>query len=132
MSNRAPFGFVVFMWISFAAIMLVVALWGFPQYRVWQREMSGKAQLAEAEWNRQIAIREAEAKEAAASALARAEVARARGVAEANEIIGESLKGNESYLRYLWIQGLQDGSSETVYIATEAGLPIMEANRLGR
>ena len=32
---------------------------GVPRYKVWQREMNGKAQLAEAEWNRQIQIREA-------------------------------------------------------------------------
>jgi hypothetical protein len=29
----------------------------------------------------------------------------------------------------LWIQGLQDGSSETIYIPTEANLPILEATR---
>ena len=42
---------------------------------------------------------------------------------------GESLKNNESYLRYLWIQGLQDGTSEVIYIPTEANLPILEAAR---
>ena len=50
-------------------------------------------------------------------------------MAEANRIIGDSLKGNDAYLRYLWILGLQDGSSETIYIPTEANLPIMEATR---
>ncbi len=64
-----------------------------------------------------------------AKSLAMAEVERAKGVAEANQIIGESLKGNESYLRYLWIQGLQYGSSEVIYIPTEANLPILEASR---
>ncbi len=39
--------------------------------------------------------------------LADAEVIRAEGVAKANKIIGDSLKDNEGYLRYLWIQGLQ-------------------------
>ena len=61
--------------------------------------------------------------------MAQAEVERAKGVAEANEIIGESLKENEAYLRYLWIIGLQDGSSEVIYIPTEANLPILEATR---
>ena len=50
-------------------------------------------------------------------------------MAEANKIIGASLKSNEAYLRYLWIQGLQDGSSEVIYIPTEANLPILEAVR---
>jgi hypothetical protein len=56
-------------------------------------------------------------------------VERAIGVAEANEIIGESLRENEAYLRYLWINGLHDGSSEVIYIPTEANLPILEAVR---
>lgn len=63
--------------------------------------------------------------------LAEAEIERAKGVAEANRIIGESLKGNEAYLRYLWIQGLQEGSTpQVVYVPTEAGLPILEAGRM--
>lgn len=59
-----------------------------------------------------------------------AEVERAKGVAEANVIHGDSLKDNEAYLRYLWTIGLQDDSSKVIYIPTEANLPIMEATRL--
>ncbi len=105
-------------------------LWGAPTYKVWQRGLAGQAELKQAEWNRQILIREAEAKKDAATMLADAEVERAKGVAKANEIIGKSLNGNEAYLRYLWIQGLQDGSSEVIYIPTEANMPILEASRL--
>ncbi len=109
-------------------IMGIAALmWGLPHYRVWQRALSGEATLREAEWSRQVLIQEASAKKESASLLAAAEVERAKGVAQANEIIGDSLKGNESYLRYLWIMGLQDGSSEVIYIPTEANLPILEA-----
>lgn len=104
-----------------------VGCWGYPQYNVYSQEMDGKAKLAEAESSRQIAVLEAKAKMEAASMLATVEVERAKGVAEANQIIGDSLKGNESYLRYLWIQGLQDGSSEVIYIPTEANLPLLEA-----
>ena len=41
--------------------VLVVALmmWGMPNYKVYARELSGKAELREAEWNRQIAVEEA-------------------------------------------------------------------------
>lgn len=59
-----------------------------------------------------------------------AEVERAKATAEANRIIGESLKNNEAYLSYLWIQGLKDGTGERIYIPTEAGLPILEAGEL--
>lgn len=91
--------------------------------------IDGKAELAQAEQNRQIAITEAKAKEESAELLANAEVARARGVAEANKIIGDSLKGNEEYLRYLWIDAINTKEQQIIYVPTEAGLPILEAGR---
>ena len=124
---------VIAKWIiagSLSLVMFVTSLMaGIPVYNVWQKGLSGKAALKQAEWDRQIAVKEAEAKTQAAKFLAKAEVERAKGVSEANKIIGASLKGNESYLRYLWIQGLHDGSSEVIYIPTEANLPILEATR---
>lgn len=121
-------------WVIFGVSVLIgmitLGMWGCPQYNVWQRGLAGQAELKQAEWNRQILIREAEAKKDSATMLAAAEVERAKGVAEANTIIGQSLKENEAYLRYLWIQGLQDGSSEIIYVPTEANLPILEASRL--
>jgi regulator of protease activity HflC (stomatin/prohibitin superfamily) len=115
--------------LGIATVIIVTLMTMIPRYKVWSREMHGKALLAEAEWSRQIEIEEAKARREAARELAAAEVERARGVAEANQIIGESLKENEQYLRYLWIQGLQDGSSEVIYIPTEAGMPILEAGK---
>lgn len=116
-------------WTTVSLVLVVGIFAGWPLYRVWQRELSGKATLREAEWDRKVTIEEAQAKYEAAKALRKAEVERAKGVAEANRIIGASLKKNEAYLRYLWIQGLQDGSSEVIYIPTEANLPILEAAR---
>ena len=107
--------------------LTALGMWGCPEYNVWQKSLSGKAQLAEAKWNRQIKVEEAEAKLDSAQYLKQVEVVRAEGVAEANEIIGKSLQGNEVYLRYLWVQGLHDGSSEIIYVPTEANLPILEA-----
>lgn len=112
------------------ALLIVIAMWILPQYNVWSRELGGKAELREAEWSRKIAVEEARAKMESAKLLAAAEVERAKGVAEANEIIGVSLQGNEVYLRYLWIQGLHDGSSEIIYVPTETQLPLLEAGRL--
>lgn len=98
-----------------------------PQYNVWQQGLYGKAELARADWNRQIAIKEAAAKEESAKLLAQAEVERAKGVAEANKIIGTSLHENEDYLRWLWIESLSHTQNQVIYIPTEAGLPILEA-----
>lgn len=117
-----------------AALCAVLAapayLIGCPMYSVWEQGKDGEAQLKHAESSKQIAIQEAHAKMESAKLLAQADVERAKGLAEANKIIGDSLKGNDAYLRYLWIQGLGQGAHETIYIPTEAGLPILEANRL--
>jgi hypothetical protein len=110
-------------------LLVALGMWGCPQYQVYSQTKVGEAKLREAESSRKIAILEAEAKKESAKQLADAEIERARGVAEANKIIGASLQGNEAYLRYLWIQGLQDGSSEVIYIPTETNLPILEASR---
>ena len=118
--------------IGIIVVLLISGImYGLPQYRVYSQELAGKAQLREADWNRQIQIREAEALRESAKLLAEAEIERARGVAEANVIIGDSLKNNEAYLRYLFIQSLQSSDSDVIYIPTEAGLPILEAGRLG-
>lgn len=93
------------------------------------KKMDGEAALAKAQADRKIAIAEAEAKEEAAESLGRAEVKRARALAEAMDIISSKLKDNPEYLHYLWIQGLQDGSSEVIYIPTEANIPILEVGR---
>lgn len=108
-------------------IMIAALAWAIPQYNVWAKELDGKAELRKAEWNRQIAVEEARALKESAALQAEAEIARAKGVAEANKIIGDSLKENEAYLRYLWIDKL--GDQDVIYIPTEAGIPILEAGR---
>ena len=110
-------------------IIIIIAMAIVPVWSVWSKELSGKATLREAEWSRQVKIEEAEANLEAEKFNAQAEIERARGVAEANAIIGKSLQGNEAYIRYLWVKGLNDGSSETIYVPTESNLPILEAVR---
>ena len=107
------------------ALLLGGVLWAVPNYKVYARELNGKAQLKEAEWNRQIAIQEAEALKESAKLKAEAEVTRAKGIAEANEIISESL--TEEYIQYKFVEGLNDGNTEVIYVPTEANLPILEA-----
>lgn len=92
-----------------------------------EAESSKKAMIEQAKAENEAATLQAEAKVKIAKAEAQAEIERAYGVAKANEIIGESLKGNSEYLKYLMIQGLNSGKGERIYIPTEAGLPILEA-----
>ena len=98
-------------------LFIVLCMMLFPQYRVYSQELRGKAALREAFFTRQIAKEDAQA-----------EVERAKGVAEANEIIGNSLRNNEEYLRYLWITQLPQGD-QVIYVPTEANLPILEAGK---
>lgn len=122
------------LWIGIIAVVCIsLGLVGCPSYNVYSQRLAGEAELARAESNRKIAIAEAEAKKESAKQLAEAEVIRAEGVAKANTIIGDSLKNNEAYLRYLYITGLNDGDdkgNKIIYVPTEAGLPILEAGRL--
>lgn len=116
-------------------LILAVFAMGFvgcPKWGVYNAEMTGRAELARAEQNRQIQIFQSEAKVKAATFEAQAEVERAKGVASANQIIGDSLAGNEAYLKYLWIQGLEGNDKEVIYIPTEANLPILEAGRFAQ
>jgi regulator of protease activity HflC (stomatin/prohibitin superfamily) len=108
-------------------LLIGLMLWGFPNYKVYSKELSGKAQLKEAEWNRQIAIQEAQAEKESAGLKKDAEIIRAHGVAEANRIIAGSI--TDSYLKYKFIEGLNDGNTETIYVPTEANIPILEINR---
>ncbi|MBR1729102.1 MAG: hypothetical protein IJ728_06205 [Selenomonadaceae bacterium] len=117
--------FIVAICIAIAILIPIVV----PQYRVWQQQKEGEAELAKAEQNRQIAIQEARAKEESAKSLANAEVIRAQGVAQANKIIGDSLQNNDAYIHYLWIEALRESSNEVIYIPTEAGIPITESTR---
>jgi regulator of protease activity HflC (stomatin/prohibitin superfamily) len=117
-------------WLAIAGIVAVLllfggVLWGIPNYKVYARELNGKAQLREAEWNRQIAIQEAEALKESAKLMAEAEILRAGGIAKANEIIADSI--TEEYIRYKFVEGLNDGNTEVIYVPTEANLPILEA-----
>ncbi len=121
--------------VLIAFSIFVIFSWAYgnfisPNIYIWQQSMAGQAELAHAEYSRQIATCEAMAKKESAKALADAEVIRAEGVAKANKIIGESLSGNEGYLRYLWIQGLQTNNMQVIYVPCDSGLPILESVRL--
>lgn len=114
--------------LGLAGIIVIAGLaFGLPQYGVWTKTLNGKAQLQEAEYTRQVAVLEAKAKLDSAKELAQAEVERAKGVAQANQIIGDSLKGNREYLQYLYITGLEEGTKNgntTIYVPTEGGMPV--------
>lgn len=141
-------------WYSLKSAWLIIfivgaCLWGCPTYHVYSESKNGEAEHERAIQNRKVMIETARAENEAAISKAeaqikmakahnqsvvikakgdaQAEIERAKGVAEANKIIGESLKSNHDYLHYLWIDAMKNGKNEKIYIPTEAGLPILEA-----
>jgi regulator of protease activity HflC (stomatin/prohibitin superfamily) len=122
--------------IAFAGL-LAFALWGFPQLGVYNRTLAGKAALMEAESTRQVRVLEAKAKQEAATLEGQAEVTRAEASAKAISALKRELGSSEAYLKWLYIQGLQEqgnshGEKTVVYIPTDGlvPLPISEAPRL--
>jgi regulator of protease activity HflC (stomatin/prohibitin superfamily) len=111
--------------VSFVLSLFIINAVVGPLYNVWAQSLQGKAELQKAEYTRQVAVLEAQAKKDSASQLAEAEVIRARGVAQANQIIGDSLKGNPSYLQYLWITQGEENTNRTVYmVPSNGGAPV--------
>jgi len=122
----------------FSVLFIIIACLGgvasylrwWPEYAVYQQRMTGEAELAQAEYSKQVQVRDAQGKHDAAKLLAQVEVQRAEGVAKANQIIGDSLRNNEAYLKYLWITDVTGNKAPTViYVPTEANIPILEAGR---
>lgn len=120
----------IFSYAAIVAIFLIASGICIPYYNVWQQEMSGKAELAKAEQNRQIKIQEAKANLEAEKLNAQAEVERAKGAAEAIKIENGSL--TENYIKYLWVRYQKDNTGKTIiYVPSgDMGIPITEASRL--
>lgn len=129
MSDNRLISYLVTLGVLLAVAGVCGGLYGCPQYKVYEQRLAGEAMLRKAEAEKQVQIEDAKGKEHAAKMLAGAEIERARGVAEANRIIGDSLKNNPEYLTYLWIERVSNDHHATIYVPTEAGLPILEAGR---
>lgn len=131
-------GALTFIGIVFGVLLSIAGLFGiwyvYKNVQVWGAEMSGRAVLAEAEFSRQARVEEARAKEAAAALEGQAELTRAEFSARANAALADGLGGPEAYLRYLYIRMLEESNQQgqIIYIPTEAGMPVLEAQRLAQ
>lgn len=114
---------------SIIIILFIISwiFWWIPEYFRYQIRQNSQNELAAQQYLKQVAIATAESKNESAKYEAQAEVTRAEWVAKANAIIWKSLKDNEAYLKYLWINNMNDKDKEVIYIPTEANLPILEA-----
>lgn len=115
--------------VGVAVLGIGGCMYGMPMYNVYEQRLHGEAELARANYSKQVAVQEAHAKMESAKMLADAEVLRAEGVAKANKIIGDSLTNNEAYLRYLFVNNLEHTQNQVIYVPTEANLPILERRK---
>ena len=130
MDNEFKIIIKIITWVIIGIITTISGcMYAMPQYDIYKQRLSGEAELAKANYSKQIIIQEAKAKFESAKMLSDAEVLRAEGVAKANKIIGDSLTNNEAYLRYLFVNNLENTKNQVIYIPTEANLPILEAKR---
>jgi regulator of protease activity HflC (stomatin/prohibitin superfamily) len=117
--------------VAISVLVTLILLNAFigPRYNVWQQRLTGAAELARAESNRQISILESKAKLESAEFLKQSRIIEAEAVAESNRIIGASLKNNPEYLTFLQIQNIQEAAekgSKVYFVAPgQAGLPVL-------
>jgi len=118
------------LYVVVGIIGLVTIMFKLPTFTRYQVLLNAQNELAAQNYLKQVAIATAEAKNESAKFEAEAEITRAKGVAQAIQIIGDSLKGNESYLKYLWINNMGNNTGkDVIYVPTEANLPIIEAGK---
>lgn len=111
---------VVGLILAFRAVM--------PQLNLYRANTEKQAVIAEQKAESEAAEFRARSEVIQAQALADAEVIRAGGIAEANRIIAESI--TPEYVDYLFVRALETTDNQVIYVATEAGLPVLEASRL--
>lgn len=95
----------------------------YPKYNVYSQEMTGKAELARADQNRQILVTQAQAEKEAAQLRA-----------EAIQIVGQAAHDFPEYRQQEFLgafaEALKDGKmSQIIYVPTEANIPVMEAGK---
>lgn len=113
--------------IMFVGAVIIAALAAFPIYRVWASQKAGQADLAAAQYEQQIQIATAKGRFDAAELNKKAAIIEAEAVCEQIKIIGENLKQHDLYLRWQWIEMMKHRAGETIYVPTEANLPILAA-----
>lgn len=101
------------------AVLGAGVLFGYPNYCVWEQGKQGEAALAKATQDRQIKVQEAEAEMEAASKQA-----------EANKLLGESIRAYPEAMEQKWVEAIANTQNQVIYLPTEASVPITESGRM--
>lgn len=109
--------------VTFGIFVAMAAgiVFGYPVYKVWEQSKAGEAALAKATQDRQIKVQEAEAEMEAASKQA-----------EANRILGESIRQYPESMEQKWVEAISSTSNQVIYLPTEASVPITESARMAQ
>lgn len=126
------YGWGVYLVVFILAVILLWALWLYPVWKVWASHKDGQADLQRAKNEQQIQIAQAQSRLDAASLNKEAAIIEAQAVAAQINEIGKQLTEHDLYLKWQWIKMMEDrhDKSSTIYVPTEANIPIMEASRL--
>lgn len=93
---------------------------------LFKAESSKKAKVEQAKADFESAKLEAETRLIEAEMSAKTKLIEANAKAKAIQIVGEALNKNSEYLRFQMIEGMyRYPSNKTVYVPTEANLPII-------
>ena len=109
--------------VTFGIFVAMAAgiVFGYPVYKVWEQSKAGEAALAKDTQDRQIKVQEAEAEMEAASKQA-----------EANRILGESIRQYPESMEQKWVEAIEKTSNQVIYLPTEASVPITESARMAQ
>jgi hypothetical protein len=133
MPQEPPFDWST-LWWAIGAVVGIILLWvlvGYPRWRVWASHQEGLADLQRAKNEQQIQIAQAQSRLDAAELNKKAAVIEAQAVALQIQEIGQQLTTHDLYLKWQWIKMMEERpDSSTIYVPTEANMPILEAARL--
>lgn len=120
--------------VGFLIVLVLFWMAVYPPYSVWAARKRGEAAFADALGEQKIQIARAHSRLEAAENNKKAAIVEAEAVEAQIKKIGEGLQHHDLYLRWQWIKMMEErhAESDTIYVATEAGLPILEASRIGK
>lgn len=121
--------FWVLFGIALVLVLVAVFMGIIPIYTVWSQKKQGEADLAQAISEQNILVARAQSRLDAADLNKRAAIIEAEAVSEQIKEIGETLTEHGLYLRWQWIEMMKQREGTTVYVPTEANIPILEAKK---
>jgi regulator of protease activity HflC (stomatin/prohibitin superfamily) len=119
---------------GFTVAIILWILVGYPRWSVWASHQEGLAELQKAKNEQQMQVAQAQGRVDAANLNKQAAIIEAEAVSEQIKRIGTELSHHDLYLRWQWIKMMEDIDTHatTIYVPTEANLPILEASRLNK